>query len=196
MKELILAQFRESANLKLRFVKENASLIAKSVQLIVNAYKNGGKVLICGNGGSAGDAQHIAAELVNKFKMEREPLAALALTTDTSAITAIANDYGYSYIFSKQIEALGSDKDVLIILTTSDVSFKKGEHSSNLGFAIKAARRKKMKIIGLLGQKSKKAKKAVDIPLLVPSLETPRIQEAHMTIAHVICDLVEQRFFK
>lgn len=194
-KNLVKKQLRESAEIKLNFSSQLINQIEKSALAIVACYRKKKKVLLCGNGGSASDAQHIAAELVSKFKFEREALPAAALTCNTSIITSIANDYGYSYVFSRQIEALGERGDILIVITTSDISSKRSGHSSNLGFAIKAAKKKRMAVIGFLSQKSQKAKEIVDFTLIVPSKETTRIQEAHITIGHIICDIVERSLF-
>jgi D-sedoheptulose 7-phosphate isomerase len=168
--------------------------IEEICRIIIDAFNNGNKLLIFGNGGSAADAQHIAAEFVNKFKIERKPLPALALTTDTSILTAISNDSGSSYIFQKQIEALGQKGDIALAITTSDISTVENDHSSNLFFGLKAARNKKMKTIGFISQKSKEILKYLDYTFVVQSNETPRIQEAHILTAHIICEIVEKKF--
>ena len=163
---------------------------------MIEVFKRGNKVLFCGNGGSAADAQHVAGELVNKFRFERDHLPAIALTTDTSVISSIANDSSFSFVFSKQIEALGKKGDVLVVITTSDIDFKQNAHSSNLAMALKAARKKGLKTIGLVSIKSKKILKFLDVAVKIPSKDTPRIQEGHLVVEHIICDLVEQKLFK
>lgn len=162
--------------------KEN---ILNSVEMIVACIKTGNKVLICGNGGSAADAQHIAAELVGRFIMERKGYPAIALTTDTSILTAWGNDYNFDTVFSRQIEALGKENDVLIAITTSG-------SSKNIIEAIKKAKSQKMKIIGLLGKDGGQAKSLCDIPIIIPSKITARIQEGHMLIYHIMCELIEK----
>ncbi|MDP2750159.1 MAG: D-sedoheptulose 7-phosphate isomerase [Nanoarchaeota archaeon] len=162
--------------------KEN---ILNSVEMIVACIKTGNKVLICGNGGSAADAQHIAAELVGRFIMERKGYPAIALTTDTSILTAWGNDYNFDTVFSRQVEALGKENDVLIAITTSG-------SSKNIIEAIKKAKSQKMKIIGLLGKDGGQAKSLCDIPIIIPSKITARIQEGHMLIYHIMCELIEK----
>ncbi len=144
MKDDIVRIFRESAELKLRFIRQNADAIHRAVKIIVNAFKAGGKVFLFGNGGSAADAQHLAAEFVNRFLIERPPLPAIALTTDTSILTSISNDYGYADLFSKQLKALGKEGDVAIGLSTSG-------SAANVIKAMKVAREMGLKTIGLTG---------------------------------------------
>jgi len=170
--------------------------IKKAAELIIQSYKNGGKLLLCGNGGSASQAQHIAAEMINKFRFDREPLPAMALTTDTSNLTSIGNDSGFAYVFVKQIKALGKKGDVLIIITTSDVSFSEDNpHSLNLGLALKTAKKLGLKTIGMVSEKTKEALPYLSIAIKIPSKDTPRIQEGQITALHIICDLVEQEMF-
>src|SRR4051794_34864356 len=147
----------------------------------------GHKVLLCGNGGSAADAQHIAAELVGRFVVERRPLAAIALTTDSSALTAIANDYGFEQVFARQVDALGAEGDVLIAITTSGAS-------SNVVAAVAAARRRGMTVIGLTGARGAAFVASCDAGVAVPSLNTARIQECHITIGHLLCEAVDEAF--
>ncbi len=147
----------------------------------------GKKVLLCGNGGSAADAQHIAAELVGRFVFERKPLPAIALTTDTSALTAIGNDYGYEHVFSRQVEALGNPGDVLVAITTSG-------SSKNVLSAVAAARELGMKVIGLTGAKGAAFVAACDAGIAVPSTNTARIQENHITIGHLLCEVLDEAF--
>jgi D-sedoheptulose 7-phosphate isomerase len=153
----------------------------------IECLKHGGKIIIFGNGGSAADAQHIAAELVSRYKTEREGLSALALTTDTSILTAIGNDYGFDKIFSRQIEALANPSDVVIGIST-------GGTSENILKGFKIAMDKKCKIIGLSGKGGGKFNELCDVNIVVPSDDTPRIQEMHILIGHTICHLIEQEF--
>lgn len=195
MKNYINKLFVESSKIifncqKLSEPMENAA------QMIVRCFQGGNKVLLIGNGGSAADAQHVAAEFINKFNIDRQPLPAISLHTDTSGLTSISNDYGFDYIFSKQIHALGNKNDVLIVITTSDISTKKNGHSMNLYQAIITAKKKNIKIIGILSDKSKKIGKLVDIAIKVPAQSTPRTQEAHLVVLHIICELVENALFK
>jgi D-sedoheptulose 7-phosphate isomerase len=186
--ELVTRELEESARVKSVMAQSLANAIADAAQKILDAYREGKKVFLIGNGGSAADAQHIAAEMVGRFKLERRALPAIALTTDTSVLTALANDYGYNAIFSRQLEALANDKDVLIAITTSGTS-------SNILTAVEAAREKGMFVIGLTGEKGGGLKETADLTIAVPSNDTPRIQEAHITIGHVICSIVERELF-
>lgn len=153
----------------------------------VSALFGGRKVLFAGNGGSAADAQHLAAELVGHFQMERHPLAALALTTDTSALTAIGNDYGYEHVFARQVLALASPGDVLVVISTSG-------NSPNVLLAAEAARQRGASVIGLTGQSGGRLRALCDVCLCVPSTSTPHIQEAHITLGHILCELVDQHW--
>lgn len=161
--------------------------VVRAAELMRDAVLAGKKILLCGNGGSAADAQHIAAELVGRFVVERRPLAAIALTVDSSALTAIANDYGYEHVFSRQVEALGSEGDVLIAITTSGTS-------KNVVAACQVARARGMKIIGLTGAKGAAFVEACDAGIAVPSTNTARIQELHITIGHLLCEAVDEAF--
>lgn len=169
--------------------------IAEAAKLIINAYKNNKKVLIAGNGGSAADAQHFAGEMVGRFKKERKALPCISLTTDTSIITAIGNDYGFDPIFSRQVEALGNQGDILIIITTSDFN-EEDKHSINLKTALEEARKRGMKTIGLYSIKSQKILELTDVSLKVNAKDTPRIQEMHITILHILAELIENELFK
>jgi D-sedoheptulose 7-phosphate isomerase len=162
-------------------------LIKKAGDLCVKALKNKNKILLCGNGGSAADAQHIAAELSGRFKKERNPLAGIALTTDTSALTAIGNDYGYEYVFSRQLEAIGQKGDVLIAISTSG-------NSKNVLKAIDSAKKIGIKIITLTGKKGGEMAKNGDINIIVPSNDIPRIQEMHIMVGHMICEIIDRKF--
>ena len=163
--------------------------IEKAVKAIVTSLKNGGKVLVFGNGGSAADSQHIAAEFVGRFKKERKALPAIALTTNTSILTAIGNDYGYDVTFSRQVEALGREGDVAIGLSTSG-------NSKNVIAALKTAKAAGLKTVGLTGATGGAMKEICDILITPPSKNTPRIQEAHILIAHIICEIVEGEICK
>ena len=189
MKEEIVQIFQESADLKLRFIRQNAEVLNQLVKIVVNAFKGGNKVLLFGNGGSAADAQHIAAEFVNRFLIERPPLPAIALTTDTSILTSISNDYGYVDSFSKQIKALGKEGDVAIGISTSG-------SAANVIKALKVAREMGLKTVGLAGMDGGELAKIVDLAVVVDSQVTPRIQEVHITIGHVLCEMVDRMLFQ
>ena len=189
MKDIITKSYKESILAKEGFFKQNLQPIIQSAEVIADAFKADRKLLICGNGGSAADAQHIAAEFVNRFMIERPPLPALALSTDTSIITSIGNDYSFDQIFSKQIKAIGREGDVLLAISTS------GE-SKNVITAVKVARDMGIKTIGLTGKGGGKMAKMVDILLNVDSDVTPRIQEVHITAGHIICDLIDHILFQ
>ena len=178
-------RLKESAKLKEKIAESNIAEIKSIADLIIDACRNGGKVVLFGNGGSAADAQHIAAELVGKFLLKRQAFPALALNTNTSIMTAIANDYSYDEIFSRQVDALVVDKDVVIGISTSG-------NSQNVVDAIELAKRKGAKTIGLTGGDGGKLAEVAELILIVPSDSTPRIQEAHITIGHIICELVER----
>lgn len=162
--------------------------IIANANTIVEALRKGGKLLIAGNGGSASDAQHIAGEFVSRFHYDRPGLPAIALTTDTSILTAIGNDYGYERVFSRQIQALGRIEDVFLAISTSG-------NSSNVLSAIMEARKIGMYVVGLTGQSGGKMKALCDSCLCMPSTETPKIQEGHILVAHIICGLVEATMF-
>lgn len=187
MKNIVLDTLEESIRVKDRFIKENIHLILRGADILVSCITSGHKILIFGNGGSAADAQHIAAEFVNRFQIERPPLAALALTTDTSIITSIGNDYSFDEIFSKQIRALGRKHDVAIGISTSG-------SSKNVIQAIHAAEEIGMFTIGLTGRGGELAQCA-DLIFSVKSDITARIQEAHIILGHILCDLVERILF-
>jgi len=163
--------------------------IQKSAEIIINALKAGNKLLICGNGGSAADSQHFAAELCGRFEIDRKTLPAIALTTNTSIVTAIGNDYGFDTIFEKQVEALGKPGDVFFGITTSG-------NSPNIISALEKAKSIEMKTILLLGRDGGKLKDQSDVDLIVPCQNTARIQESHIMIIHIICKLVEDALFQ
>ena len=162
--------------------------INKAVNLIIKCYKNNNKVLLCGNGGSAADAQHIAAELSGKFYKDRPPLFAQALHVNTSYLTAVANDYSYEYIFERLVESNGSSGDILVGLSTSG-------NSKNVLNAMKKAKDKGLNTIGFTGESGGRMKNFSDILLNAPSDDTPRIQEVHILIGHILCELVEEKLF-
>ncbi len=165
-----------------------AGKISLAVDLLVEALRNGKKLLIMGNGGSAADAQHFAAEILGRFKMERRGLPAIALTTDSSILTAIGNDYGFDAIFRRQVEALADEGDVVVGLSTSG-------SSRNVYEALALANDRGCITVGLLGRDGGTIRGIVDLELTVPSGDTPRIQEGHITIIHIVCDLVEKGLF-
>ncbi len=166
-------------------IRDCSSQIEECAAIIVDTITLGRKILICGNGGSAADAQHIAAEFVGRYETERRALPAIALTTDTSALTALANDYDFERIFSRQVDALAADGDCLIGISTSG-------NSRNVIAAVMAARRKGCRIIGMTGANGKKLSALCDAALMVPSERTARIQEAHITVAHIWCEIVDE----
>lgn len=183
----ISQQFQDSADTKLAAVELLAAPIAAATELMTGALLNGGKILACGNGGSAGDAQHFAAELVGRFERERQELAAISLSTDTSIITAVANDYAFEQIFAKQVRALGHPGDVLLAISTSG-------NSANVIEAIRAAHDHDMKVIALTGKGGGKIGELLrddDIHLCVPAKRTARIQEVHLLAIHCLCDGID-----
>jgi len=188
MIETVTRELEESANIKRLMAQNLSDKIADAAQIVLDSYKTGGKVLLIGNGGSAADAQHIAAELVGRFKLERKGLPAIALTTNSSILTALANDSAYNTVFCRQLEALASSEDVLIAISTSG-------NSPNILQAVKTAHTKHITVIGLTGGNGGKLKDIADLVIIVPSINTARIQEAHITIGHIICRLVEEELF-
>ena len=189
MKDSIAAAFDESIRVKQAFLRDNLDNLIEVIDAIIVAFKTGNKLLLFGNGGSAADAQHIAAEFVNRFRVERPPLAAIALTTDSSALTSIANDYDYSLVFAKQIQALGKPGDVAIAISTSG-------DSANVLAAVETCKKLKITTIGLTGGNGGRMVGKVDYLLCVAaSRDTARIQETHILIGHVICDIVDQKLF-
>ncbi|MBI3784879.1 MAG: D-sedoheptulose 7-phosphate isomerase [Deltaproteobacteria bacterium] len=181
--------FRESIRVKRAFLRDHANRLAQAVEIVAGALAAGNKLLLFGNGGSAADAQHIAAEFVNRFKMERPPLPALALTTDSSALTSIANDYSYNDVFAKQVEALGRRGDVAIAISTSG-------NARNVLRAVTACKRRGVRVIALTGGSGGKLAESGELVLCVSATkETARIQETHIVIAHTICELVDEKLF-
>jgi D-sedoheptulose 7-phosphate isomerase len=188
MKDAIIHAFEESAQVKVAFVRDNVDKIVEVVQLIAQAFREGKKVLLFGNGGSATDASHIAAEFVNRFLMERPPLPAIALNTDVAVLTSISNDYDYTQVFSKQLSALGHEGDVVIAISTSG-------NSLNVIKALDVAKKNHMKTVVLTGGTGGKLANAADFTFIVKTKHTPRIQETHITLGHTICQMVDEELF-
>jgi D-sedoheptulose 7-phosphate isomerase len=184
-----LAEAVAEANLlKSKLVSEQAEQVVAAAQLLADTIKGDGKILLFGNGGSAADAQHLAAEFVNRFQIERPPLAALALTTDTSILTSIANDYDFLEVFAKQVRALGLPGDAALGFSTSG-------NSGNVVRALEVAREMGLKTLALSGRDGGPVAAAAELAIVVPSWSTPRVQEVHITIGHVLCDLVDFLLF-
>ena len=190
MLEYIRGQVAASAETKQKILEDTLFLekIAEVIKISVQVYKNGKKILIAGNGGSAADAQHFAAELVGRYGFDRPSLPALALTTDTSNLTAIGNDYGYDFVFSRQLEGMAQEGDLFIGISTSG-------NSENILNAFKSAKQKGVITVALSGRDGGKMADAADYTLIVPSDATPRIQESHLLIEHMICDAIEKEMF-
>jgi len=187
MQKIIENEFIQNIKTSQAAMKSMGQDVEKAVNICINCLKNGGKILFFGNGGSAADAQHIAAELVSRYKTERKGLSAIALTTDTSILTAIGNDYGYERIFSRQVEALANPEDVAIGIST-------GGTSKNVVNGLIEAKQKNCKTIGFSGRDGGEFNKVCDVNLIVPESDTPRIQEMHIFLGHTICHLVELAF--
>jgi D-sedoheptulose 7-phosphate isomerase len=185
MRNEIIGKLEESIRVKRAVAENKTAEIEALVNMIIASIRAGGKVVLCGNGGSAADAQHIAGEMVGKFLLERQALPAIALNTNTSIITALANDYGYETVFSRQVEALVNESDIVIGISTSG-------NSPSVIEAIKAAKAKGAKTAGMTGGSGGKLAEAADLVITVPSQVTPRIQETHITIGHIICEMVEK----
>lgn len=188
MDHIITEALKQNLSIADAFITKNASKLIQCAKSVSAAFTNSRKLMICGNGGSAADAQHIAAEFVNRFQLERAPLPALALTTDSSIITSVANDYRYEDVFSKQIEALGVEGDVLLAISTS------GRSPSVLS-AVRTAKQRGFYTVGLIGGDGGAILGLVDLPLHVESDQTPRVQEVHILAGHLICELVEHILF-
>ncbi len=187
----ILAHFHESAELKIQSAAALSQPISQAIELMFSALSNGNKILACGNGGSAADCQHFAAELVGRFERERFPLPALALTTDTSILTAVGNDYSYREIFSKQVQAFGQAGDVLLAISTSG-------NSANVQAAVEAALEREMRVVLLTGKDGGLIAKMLtdaDVNICVPHARTARIQEVHLVTIHCICDGIDVALF-
>lgn len=177
---------RDSAALKLQVAETQAGTIQAIIDCVWSSLQQGGKLLLCGNGGSAADAQHIATECMVRLRETRAPLAAIALTTDTSLLTGAANDDGFETVFARQVAGLGCAGDVLLGLSTSG-------NSANVALAVEAARCQGLKTIGLLGKGGGAIQPLVDMALVVPSFDTQRIQEVHITVGHILCQALERR---
>ena len=191
MKKRLIQQFEESIAVKAAALKSILPAIEAGGQTMIDCLRSDGKVLSCGNGGSAGDAQHFSAELLNRFEMERPPLAAIALTTDSSTLTSIANDYSYAEVFSKQVAALGRKGDVLLAISTSG-------NSDNVIKAIAAAHERGMTVVALTGRDGGVMKDLYaerDIEIRVPSERTARIQEVHLLVIHCLCDMIDHELY-
>ncbi len=189
MEDHIIKTFKESSRVKDTFINENLNKLVNVIDAIINALKAGNKILIFGNGGSAADAQHLAAEFVNRFLIERPPLPAIALTTDTSVITSIGNDYDFSEIFSKQIRAVGQPGDIAWGISTSG-------NSANVLKGLEMAKKLGLITIAFTGKDGGEIAKIVDFPLHVSSSNTARIQETHITAGHAICEMVDIKLFQ
>ncbi len=189
IEDIVIRCFKESNRVKEIFLAENLGRLVKVIEVITAALKKGNKILLFGNGGSAADAQHLAAEFVNRFLIERPPLPAIALTTDSSVLTSIANDYEYNEIFSKQIRAIGQPGDIAWGLSTSG-------NSPNVLKGLEAARKLGMTTVALTGRDGGPIAKTADYALNVSSNLTPRVQEAHITAGHVICEMIDYKLFQ
>lgn len=190
MKNFIISEFTKTHELFGKILRDEK--LQQNIEIIsrvcVEALRKGKKIMFCGNGGSAADSQHLAAELVSKLSYDRPALNAISLTTDTSALTAIGNDYGYLYSFSRQVDALGNEGDILIGISTSG-------RSKNVVEALKSAKEKKIITVGFLGKDGRDIGQITDYQINIPSDETPKIQEGHIASGHIICALIEEEFF-
>jgi D-sedoheptulose 7-phosphate isomerase len=188
MKDSIKAAFFSHREVMESLERELTPKMISAAELLVDTFRNGNKLLVMGNGGSAADAQHLAAEIVGRFRLERRGLPAIALSTDTSILTAVGNDYGFDAVFRRQVEALAQQGDVVIGISTSG-------SSPNVLSALCLAREMGCRTVGLLGKDGGSIRDLVDIDLTVPGHDTPRIQEGHITVIHILCELVEQALF-
>lgn len=191
MEDRIKAILQESIDIKKEILETPGCIghIKAAATLIIDSLKNGGKILVMGNGGSAADAQHLAAEMIGRFAFDRKPLPAIALTTDTSIMTAVGNDYGYEDVFIRQVDGLANKKDVVIGISTSG-------NSKNVVKALQSAKEKDCALIGMTGESGGKVAELVNVNLMVPVKTTARVQEAHITYIHIICELVEEALCK
>jgi D-sedoheptulose 7-phosphate isomerase len=185
MKELVIKAFEESAEVKRRFVREHADRIVELARLVTRTFREGHKVLLFGNGGSATDASHLAAEFVGRYHRDRAPLPAIALAADIAALTCIANDYDYTEVFARQVKAHGQKGDIAIAISTSG-------NSPNVLKGVEAARERGLVTVGWTGGKGGKLAGLVDHAFVVPSDVTARIQESHITLGHVLCEIIEE----
>jgi D-sedoheptulose 7-phosphate isomerase len=184
----IKAELEEGVRVKQRVIDEQVFVLEEILQILLQTLRAGNKIILFGNGGSAADSQHIAAELISKFRRDRSALPAIALTTDTSILTSIANDFSFDYVFSRQIEGLGEKGDVALGISTSG-------NSQNVIHALRIAKEMGMTTIGFTGAEGGALKDHVDICFHAPSQNTPRIQEVHIAVAHALCELIEQELF-
>lgn len=187
MKSKIEQELQEHIQIAQKSLEELQSLIFEVSNLLVEALRNGRRILICGNGGSAADAQHFSAELTGRYKVERRGLPAIALSTDTSALTAIGNDYGFDFVFSRQVEALANEGDIIFGISTSG-------NSSNVINALKMGKELGCQCVGLSGNGGGKMNEVCDMHLVIPSCNTPRIQEMHIVIIHLLCQAIDEAF--
>ncbi|MDH3509432.1 MAG: phosphoheptose isomerase [Gammaproteobacteria bacterium] len=190
-RERIISHFEESIAVKQQALAALTPQIEAASQVMIKVLDSGGKILSCGNGGSAGDSQHFSAELLNRFEMERPGLAAIALTTDSSTLTSIANDYAYDQVFSKQVQALGKDGDCLLAISTSG-------NSENVVKAVHAAHQQSMRVVAMTGCDGGDIRQILatgDVEICVPSDRTARIQEVHLVVIHCLCDSIDQTLF-
>ena len=184
----IRSQLKANRDVIERMEMNLTPLIAEMAVFLTDTFRSGGKLMVMGNGGSAADSQHFAAEIVSRFRMERPGLPAIALSTDTSILTAIGNDYGFDFVFRRQVEALATPGDIVVGISTSG-------NSTNVKAALELAHEKGCRTIALLGRDGGSIKGVCDLALVVPSDDTPRIQEGHIAIIHIVCDLVEKAMF-
>lgn len=188
MKEKILKAFRESISVKQQFINDNLEAVLEVSGVLAETFNRGGKVILFGNGGSATDASHIAAEFVNRLRRDRPALPAIALNTDTAVLTSIANDYDFSEVFARQVKALAHEGDIVIAISTSG-------NSPNVIKAVELAKKKGLRTIAFTGAKGNKLASKADYVFAVPSESAPRIQETHITLGHVLCQMVEEILF-
>lgn len=187
MQNQIIREFQDHIQITQETLKELEAEILKVSQIMIETLKNGNKLLICGNGGSAADAQHFSAELTGRYKVERRGLPSIALSTDTSALTAIGNDYGFEFVFSRQVEALANHGDVVFGISTSG-------NSVNVFNAFKEGKKRGCKCVGLSGKGGGMMNEICDLHLVIPSNDTPRIQEMHILIIHLLCQAIDEAF--
>ena len=187
MKDLIQSEFFSHIDTAQSTLKLLVDDVSKACEMMIKALKDGNKIMVCGNGGSAADSQHFAAELSGRYKLNREAISCVALSTDTSAITAIGNDFGFEFIFSRQVEALAKHGDILLAISTSG-------NSANIIKAINVAKVKGCEVIGLSGKGGGQMSSCCNLNIIIPSSNTPRIQEMHLIIEHTICDILEREF--
>ena len=187
MKQKIIDDIKSGIAVKQAIIDSQIDLIEKATKLVISCIQNGNKLLFFGNGGSASDSHHLAAEFVGRYENERRPLPAIALTTDTSILTAVGNDYGFDRVFERQVEALGRKGDVAFAISTSG-------NSKNVIVAVKKAKELGITVIGFLGRDGGALKSLVDVPLVIPTQKTSRIQESHIMIGHIICERADEAF--